>query len=344
MSLSLLCSSVVHIVVLLFAAAVTLFLRSARYISCNKSGWCELRPLEGFEDLSPIDTAASVFKILADVVLVWASVQHCDLKSGGEGSVVAGSHHHHHHHYHPHTPLSLLSPLGVTDAVVPLATVMAVTLKCYYQTVQMGPAVSSSLHSGEERQSHWDHYSTAHTVWTTPPPTPPRPPPNQTISSHTSKLTHNNKKAIYVFIELFEAGIKSRPVIIQLYSKGICPNAHMLRDWTHTHKYTDIGYTHSDKCFVWPSSGSCEECGVLYFFQPRCRLNEHFSRFLVQPLCCFAFKAAWRRHFGAIQTRLLERAEYKRAESSVSENNTAIPPKPPPPSRWPQLSPVTRLC
>lgn len=80
------------------------------------------------------------------------------------------------------------------------------------------------------------------------------------------------------------------------------------------------------------------------YLQPRCRLSEHFSQFLVQPLCYLAFKAAWRRHFGAIQARLLERAEYKRAGSSVSENNTAIPPPPPPLSQWPPLSPVTQLC
>lgn len=55
----------------------------------------------------------------------------------------------------PHfRPSSLYHPLGVIDAVVPLATVVAVTLKCYYQTVQMGPAVSSSLHSEGNRKSH----------------------------------------------------------------------------------------------------------------------------------------------------------------------------------------------
>lgn len=80
---------------------------------------------------------------------------------------------------------------------------------------------------------------------------------------------------------------------------------------------------------------------MLCFFQPKCRLSEHFSQLLVQPLCYLAFKAAWRCHFRAIQARLLERAEYKRAESSVLENNTAIPPLP---SQWPQLSPVTQLC
>lgn len=80
------------------------------------------------------------------------------------------------------------------------------------------------------------------------------------------------------------------------------------------------------------------------FFQPRCQLSEHFSQLLVQPLCYLAFIAAWRRHFGAIQDWLLERAEHKRAESSLSENNTAIPSPPLPPSPWPQLSPVTRLC
>lgn len=118
----------------------------------------------------------------------------------------------------------------------------------------------------------------------------------------------------------------------------------MLRNWTHTQKHTDIGNMHSDKCIVWPSSGSRGECGVLCFFQPRCQLSEHFSQLLVQPLCYLAFIAAWRRHFGAIQDWLLERAEHKRAESSLSENNTAIPSPPLPPSPWPQLSPVTRLC
>lgn len=67
----------------------------------------------------------------------------------------------------------------------------------------------------------------------------PRPPSNHTISSHTSKLTHNNKKAIYVFIELFEAGIKSGPVIIQLKAKAF---AQMLTccATAHTHTNTHI--------------------------------------------------------------------------------------------------------
>ena len=57
----------------------------------------------------------------------------------------------------PHPPphpnrLSPLSPLGITDAAVPLATATTVTLKCYYQTAQMGPGVSSSLHGGEGRK------------------------------------------------------------------------------------------------------------------------------------------------------------------------------------------------
>lgn len=117
----------------------------------------------------------------------------------------------------------------------------------------------------------------------------------------------------------------------------------MLRNCTHTHKHTYIGYT-LEQVHCVAIKWELWRVWSVTFFQPRCRLNEHFSQFLVQPLCCFAFKAAWRRHFGAIQARLLERAEYKRAESSFLENNTAIPRKPPLPSQWPQLSPVTQLC
>lgn len=146
------------------------------------------------KDLSFVDTADRIFQKLVDVVFSWALVQHSDLMAGIEGSLAAGSH----HQSHSPTHSSLPSPLGVTDAVVPLAAVIAVTLKFNYQTVQMGPAVSSSLHGWKWKKSptetlqHSSHSVNPPTLLHFPTPISPHP----IFNRQTSKLAHNNKKAI----------------------------------------------------------------------------------------------------------------------------------------------------
>lgn len=154
---------------------------------------------------------------------------------------------------------------------------------------------------------------------------------------------------------MFDAEIKSGPVLIQLHSKGVCGDGHMLCNWTehtqshwrtHTHKLHAIGQVHCVAIKWEPQRAWC-----VASFQPRCRLSDHFSEFLVQPLCYLAFIAAWRRHFGALQAWLLERAEYKRAESSDWKNNNYNSPAATSTTvavsvastQWPRLSPLTHL-
>lgn len=110
------------------------------------------------------------------------------------------------------------------------------------------------------------HTSHSENTLSPPPPPPFSQPP---LPSSTPSSVHNplNELMIikkqYVFIELFEAEIKSRPALIQLYSKCILTNAHMLCSWryTHTHIHAQL-----NKCIVWSSSKSCWVCEVFFLF------------------------------------------------------------------------------
>lgn len=95
--------------------------------------------------------------------------------------------------------------------------------------------------------------------------------------------------------------------------------AHAQPHWhTHTNKLHAIGQVHC-VAIKWEPQRALSVAS----FQPRCRLSDHFSGFLVQPLCYLAFIAAWRRHSVALEAQLLERAEYKRAESSYWKKKQA---------------------
>lgn len=114
----------------------------------------------------------------------------------------------------------------------------------------------------------------------------------------------------------------------------------------HTHKLHAIGQVHC-VAIKWEP----QRAWSVAPFQPRCRRSDHFSKFLVQPLCYLALIAAWRRHFGALEAWLLERAEYKRAESSDQKNNNCNSPAATSTAvtvsvasaQWPRLSLLTQL-
>lgn len=92
---------------------------------------------------------------------------------------------------------------------------------------------------------------------------------------------------------MFDVEIKSGLVLIQLHSKGICGDGHMLCDWTehtqshwhtHTHKLHAIGQVHC-VAIKWEP----QRAWSVASFQPRCRLSDHFSEFLVQPFVVLGF-------------------------------------------------------
>lgn len=142
---------------------------------------------------------------------------------------------------------SLPSPLGGTDAVAPADSSHSSRIKVRLSNSVNGACIVRQCEQWEGEKTPPRHYSTAHTVWTSPPTSPVQRP-----------LAHNDKKT-------FEAEIKSGSVLIQLYSRGTWPDGLMRCDWT---------CTHVDMHIAWPSS--ITESGEGCLFQHRCWLGEHF--------------------------------------------------------------------